>query len=305
MFLIVIIFLYVINFSITENINVEYFTFLALIFIGFLLNYSKFNPNNYINLFYFILLINLFALLQEKFTGKYLLDYGNQFTLRQGQGIFGWTKIQGEFLIAVSCLFPKSRTFLFIALFSAVLSGVRASVLLITILILMNFYSFRLRLFFGFFVGIFGIYWLDQFFEVSFLRGIDQFAINRFLSLFDVTSSTYSVREQVHAWHLGCIADYSVLELIAGKGSFCERKFNWGAESTFLHVLEYYGILMLIVLSGLMVSFLLQNLKQLNLFKVAIMCILIIYMWNWRMGFTFSGIFIWWYIFKIPRFGDT
>ena len=82
-------------------------------------------------------------MIQEKFTGKYLLDFGHAFALFQGQGLFGWSKVQGEFLIAISLLFRNDRLVILVLLFSALLAGVRAAALIIMLIFIMQNLNLR------------------------------------------------------------------------------------------------------------------------------------------------------------------
>ena len=129
----------------------------------------------------------------------------------------------------------------------------------------------------------------------------NDYNIERYVSMLDPGSSTYSVRGYVHDLHYGCIRAYSPDQLVFGKGEYCAKLFNWGAESTFIHVIEYYGLILSFGLFSIFAYVWVKNLLWLNYERLAILLVLIIYMWNWRFGFTYMGIFIWWYIFQLAK----
>ena len=116
-----------------------------------------------------------------------------------------------------------------------------------------------------------------------------------------IRDSTYSVRGYVHDLHYGCIGGYSLDQLIFGRGEYCAKLFNWGAESTFIHAAEYYGFVLSFLLFAVLTYIFVKNLCWFNFERVAILLVLILYMWNWRFGFTYMGIFIWWYIFRSAK----
>lgn len=282
--------------------NLSYFIFPILVITGFLLAQSTFNPDHFRTFVVFFLFINGFALVLEKFTGGYLIDSGHQYSLIQGQGLFSWTKVQGEFLIAMSLLFSKDRSVLLILLLSALLSGVRASVLLIGLLLVFTFlssYDLKNKVKNKYLVLslLASIFFLVPVFQQTFTPH----NIQRYTSMVDIGSSTYSVREYVHNLHYDCILGYSPDQLIFGNGEYCQKLFNWGAESTTLHAIEYYGLILSLGLFAYFAYILLKNIIWLNYQKVGILLILIVYMWNWRFGFTYTGIFLWWYIFRMTN----
>ena len=85
--------------------------------------------------------MNLITLIQEKFTGKYLLDFGHAFALFQGQGLFGWSKVQGNSNCNKS-LFRNDRLVILVLLFSTTL-GVRATALIIMLIFIMQNLNLR------------------------------------------------------------------------------------------------------------------------------------------------------------------
>jgi hypothetical protein len=284
---------------ILDQQNLSYFILPMLIISGYLLAQSDFNPYDYRTFIVYFLLINLITLVAEKFNSSYLLDYGHSFYMYQGQGLFAWSKVQGEFLIAISLIFSKDRPVLLVLLLSALLSGVRASGLLIGFLFVLTYFSsydIRYKLNYKYIVPF--IFIAIYFIAPVFYQILNDYNIERFVSLLDLDSSNYSVREYVHDLHYGCIAEYSIDQLFFGKGEYCAKLFNWGAESTILHIIEYYGLILSSILFSIMLYILVKNIHWLNYQKIAVFIALIVYMMNWRFGFTYAGILIWWYIFS-------
>lgn len=280
----------------------SYFIFPLLIIAGFLLANSDFNPEKYRKLILFFLILNAFALIYEKFSGAYLFDYGHPYSLIQGQGLFAWTKVQGEFLIGIGLLFVKDRQMLLILLVSSLLSGVRAASLFIVFLFGLSYVSsfkikYKLNNKYLIPLILASIYFLAP----VFIKTFDSYNIERYTSMLNLNSSTYSVRDYVHNIHLDCISKYTPEQFIFGQGEYCTKLYNWGAESTIIHSIEYYGVIFSLVLfcSVLLIYF--KNLHWLNYQNLLILSVLIIYFWNWRFGFTYMGIFLWWYIFKLSN----
>lgn len=291
--------MYYLNVLFLNNYSSDFFIFPFIILGGYILSISTFDPNEHKNAVILILLLNFFTLILEKLNGYYLLDAGHQFHLRQGQGIFTWTKIQGEFLIAIACLFPKSRIILFILLLSSLFSGVRASQLFILVLALLAFSrNISLKTIIFLICSLFFLYCLNRVFDYQVFRAFDSFTITRILYLLDSSSSIYSVRTQVHSWHLDCISNYSLAELFLGNGRYCEDLYNWGAESTVLHLIEHYGLVVSLFLLSTYIILFGKTLKKKNYQTCLILTIFAAYFWNWRFGLGFLGIFIWWYIFS-------
>jgi hypothetical protein len=284
--------------------NLTYFIFPLLIAMGFLLAQTTFNPYDFRALVIYFLLVNGIVLVFEKLSGSYVLDSGHQYSLIQGQGMFTWTKVQGEFLIAMSLLFIKDRPVLLIILLSALLSGVRAAVLLpgfLLLLTLFNSYHVKYKLSNKYSFSL--IFVATLLLVPVFQNVFNDYNIERYTSMLDLDSSTYSVRGYVHDIHYGCIAGYSPSQLLFGKGEYCAKLFNWGAESTFIHVIEYYGLILSFGLFSIFIYVLLKNLLWSNYERIAVLVVLMLYMWNWRFGFTYMGIFIWWYIFQLAKKG--
>ncbi len=285
-----------------EYQTTQYFIFPLLIISGFLLSQSSFNPPDFRVFFIFFLVLNGAVLVFEKLNGSYFLDAGHPYSLIQGQGMYSWTKVQGEFLIAMSLLFIKDRPVLLIVLLSALLSGVRAAVLLsgfLLLLTLFNSYDLKHKLGYKFFIPF--IFVSGFFLAPVFLNVFDDYNIERYTSMLDFSSSTYSVRGYVHDLHYGCIGEYSLSQLLFGRGEYCAKLFDWGAESTIIHSIEYYGLIVSLCLISILMFALISNIQSLNYQGVAILLVLLAYFWNWRFGFTYMGIFIWWYIFQLAK----
>ena len=282
--------------------NLTYFIFPLLIAMGFLLAQTTFNPYDFRALVIYFLLVNGIVLVFEKLSGSYFFESGHPYSLIQGQGLFTWTKVQGEFLIAMSLLFIKDRPVLFIILLSALLSGVRAAVLLpgfLLFLTLFNSYDLKYKLSYKFVIPL--IFVSTFFLAPVFLNVFDDYNIERYTSMLDLNSSTYSVRGYVHDLHYGCISEYSMSQLLFGRGEYCAKLFDWGAESTIIHSIEYYGLIVSLCLVSILMFALIRNIQWLNYQTVAILLVLLIYFWNWRFGFTYMGILIWWYIFQLAK----
>ncbi len=280
----------------------SYFIFPLLIIAGFLLANSDFNPEDFRKLILFFLIANAFVLIYEKFSGGYLFDYGHPYSLIQGQGLFAWTKVQGEFLIGIGLLFIRDRQMLFILLISSLLSGVRAASLLIVFLFGLSYLSsfkikYKLNNKYLLPLILVSIYFLVP----VFIKTFDSYNIGRYTSMLNLNSSTYSVRDYVHNMHLDCISKYTLEQFIFGKGEYCTKLYNWGAESTIIHSIEYYGIIFSLILFSSVILIYLKNLRWLNFQNLLILTVLIIYFWNWRFGFTYMGIFLWWYIYNLSN----
>lgn len=285
--------------------KLDYFIFPLLIVMGFLISQGNFEPNRYRMFFMCFLLINGFALVYEKLNGSYLMDTGHPYSIIQGQGLFTWTKVQGEFLIAMSLLVSKDRFVLLIIFFSALLSGVRAAALLSGFLLMLtvfNIHKDKYKLINKYSVLFFvtSMFLLIPVFQQTF----DDYSIERYTSMLDLNSSTYSVRGYVHDLHYGCIGEYSVSQLLFGRGEYCAKLFDWGAESTIIHSIEYYGLIVSLCLVSILMYALIKNIQWLNYQTVAILLVLMTYFWNWRFGFTYTGIFLWWYIFRVAKRAD-
>ena len=125
----------------------------------------------------------------------------------------------------------------------------------------------------------------------------DTYNIERFTSMLDLSSSTYSVRSMVHDWHLKCISEYEIHHLIIGRGDFCTKLYAWGAESTIIHIVEYYGLIIFGVFLFAIFYHLWSQRDIIDLSSFVLLLVLGIYMWNWRLGFTFQGVLIWYFIF--------
>lgn len=282
--------------------SLDYFVFPLLIVMGFLLSKGNFEPDRYRTFFIFFLLINGLALVYEKLNGSYLMDAGHPYSIIQGQGLFTWTKVQGEFLIGVALLASKDRFVLLIIFFSALLSGVRAAGLLTGFLLMLtvfNSHKDKYKL-----TNPYSVLFLvtSTFFMIPvFQKTFNDFNIQRYTSMLDFNSSTYSVRAYVHDLHYECIGEYSLSQLLFGRGRYCADLFSWGAESTFIHSVEYYGLILSSCLVSLFAYVIIKNIQWLNFQRVAILFILITFFWNWRFGFTFMGIFVWQYIFRAAK----
>ena len=282
--------------------ELSYFIFPVLIATGYILAQSYFNPQKFRLLFIVFLLLNAFALVYEKLTGSYIMDVGHPYSIIQGQGLFTWTKVQGEFLISLSLLFRKDRQLLYILLVSALLSGVRASVLLVGLLLALTYinsknirYTFTHK--YAFIAIVASLYFILPVLQQT----LTDYNIDRYTSMLDLESSTYSVREYVHDLHYGCIGEYNTIELLFGKGSYCSDLFKWGAESTFIHTFEYYGLIPTMFLTSLLGYVCIKSFRFKNYQDLLTLTVLLIFMWNWRFGFTYGGIFMWWYIFKTTK----
>jgi len=285
-----------------EYQSLDYFVFPLLIVMGFLLSKGGFEPDRYRTFFTSFLLINGLALVYEKLNGSYLMDAGHPYSIVQGQGLFTWTKVQGEFLIATALLASKDRFVLLIIFFSALLSGVRAAGLLTGFLLMLTFFNFHKDKY-----KLINIYSVSFFITLTFLlvpvfqKTFSDFNIQRYTSMLDLSSSTYSVRAYVHDLHYGCIGDYSLSQLLFGRGRYCADLFSWGAESTIIHSVEYYGLILSFFLVSILAYVLIKNIQWLNYQRIGILLVLMIFFWNWRFGFTFMGIFVWQYIFKTAQ----
>lgn len=282
--------------------SLEYFVFPLLIVMGFLLYRGKFDPNRYRNFFILFLLLNGLALVYEKFNGAYLMDGGHPYTIIQGQGLFTWTKVQGEFLIAAALLASKDRFILLIIFFSALLSGVRAASLLAAFLLMLTVFTSDTKTY-----RLFNKYSV-VFFVVStillipvFQQTLTDFNIQRYTGILNLNSSTYSVRSYVHDLHYGCIGEYTISQLLFGRGRYCADLFSWGAESTIIHSVEYYGVILSFFLVSSLMYVVIKNIQWLKFEKIAILLVLLVYLWNWRFGFTYMGVFVWWFIFRAAK----
>ncbi|MDC0162356.1 hypothetical protein OAI87_02005 [Paracoccaceae bacterium] len=280
--------------------NLSYMILPLLILIGVITNKLDIDLKKF-RLFVLIFLIsNLFALGYEKISFRYLLDFGHPFALFQGQGLFGWSKIQGEFLISLSLLYRRDKLIILILLFSSLLAGVRAATLLcIIIFILQNKNISFIEIFQSLkkWYILLGLTIALYFIIPLIIKTFDTYNIERFTSLLDLNSSTYSVRSMVHGWHLSCISDFNLIHLLAGRGDFCTKLLAWGAESTIIHIIEYYGLLVSALFGFLLFYNLYNNSSLLTWDRIILLCVLAIYMWYWRFGFTFQGIFVWYFIF--------
>ncbi len=285
--------------------ELDYFIFPLLIVMGFLISQGNFEPDRYRMFFICFLLINGLVLVYEKLSGSYLMDTGHPYSIIQGQGLFTWTKVQGEFLIAMSLLVSKDRFVLLIIFFSALLSGVRAAALLSGFLLMLtvfNFYKDKYKLINKYSVLFFvtSVFFLIPVFQQAFAS----YGIERYTSMLDLSSSTYTVRGYVHDLHYGCISEYSLSQLLFGRGEYCAKLFAWGAESTFIHSIEYYGLILSLCLISILIYALIKNILWLNYQRLAVLLVLMIYFYNWRFGFTYMSIFLWWYIFKATQRAD-
>lgn len=280
--------------------NLSYIILPLLILIGMLMSQLNIDLDKFRIFVLPFLILNLFALSYEKFSLRYLLDFGHDFAYFQGQGLFGWSKIQGEFLVSISLLYRRDRLVVLILLFSSLLAGVRAAALLcILMFILQNKNITFIEIFKNLkkWYILLGLAASLYFIIPLIIKTFDNYNIERFTSMLDLNSSTYSVRSMVHDWHLGCISDYNLAHLLVGKGEFCTKLFNWGAESTVIHIIEYYGLLVSALFGFILLYSLYINASLLTWDRIILLCVVAIYMWNWRFGFTFQGIFVWYYIF--------
>jgi len=285
-----------------EHQSLDYFVFPLLIVMGFLLSKGGFEPNRYKTFFIFFLLINGLALVYEKLNGSYLMDAGHPYSIIQGQGLFTWTKVQGEFLIGVALLASKDRFVLLVIFFSALLAGVRAATLMTVLLLILTLFNPDTKTY-----RLFNRYSL-VFFVVStiflipvFQQTLTDFNIQRYTGMLNFNSSTYSVRSYVHDLHYGCIGDYSFSQALFGRGRYCADLFSWGAESTIIHSVEYYGLILSFFLVTSLIYVVMKNIHWLKSQKVVILLMLLVYLWNWRFGFTYMGIFLWWFIFRAAK----
>ena len=278
--------------------DITYFILPLLVFIGISLNKLEINWENYRSFIIAFLLCNLIALVIEKYTGRYLLDFDHPFYLFQGQGLFGWSKVQGEFLIAISLFFRRDRMVTLILLCSALLSGVRAAILLIGLISFIQLLNIKITLsYLRRWYSILSLVIIGYFFIPVLVKTFDDYNIERFTTMLNFGSSTYSIRAMVHNWHLDCISDYGFLYFMIGKGSYCTKLFEWGAESTIIHVIEYYGFIVFSFLVFLISYWLWVQRKFIDYSWLVLIIVICIYMWNWRFGFTFQGILVWHFIF--------
>lgn len=288
---------------INGNQSFSYFIFPLLIICGFLLARTDFNPQEFRRLIIYFLLINAATLIYEKFSGRYLFDYGHPFSLIQGQGLFTWTKVQGEFLIGIALLFVRDRQILLLLLVSALLSGVRASSLIIFAILIITYmssYDIKYKLNNKYLAPLIiaALYFLAP----VFIKTFDNYNIERYTSMLNLSSSTYSVRGYVHDLHYDCISKYTTEQFLFGKGEYCTKLYNWGAESTIIHSIEYYGVLLSAILFLSILFIYLRSLYFLKYTDFLILSVIIIYFWNWRFGFTYMGIFLWWYIYSMLKY---
>ena len=125
----------------------------------------------------------------------------------------------------------------------------------------------------------------------------DTYNIERFTSMLDLSSSTYSVRSMVHDWHLKCISEYVNSSLNNRQRRFLHKLYAWGAESTIIHIVEYYGLIIFGVFLFAIFYHLWSQRDIIDLSSFVLLLVLGIYMWNWRLGFTFQGVLIWYFLF--------
>ncbi len=286
--------------SLDNSHSLSYVILPLLILIGLLTTKLNIDLDKFRVFVLLFIILNLFTLSYEKISLRYLLDFGHPFALFQGQGLFGWSKVQGEFLISMSLLYRRDKLIILILLLSSLLAGVRAATLLCSLIFILQYTNITFAEIFKnlkkWYV-LLGLAVSLYFIIPLLIKTFDDYNIERFTAILDLSSSTYSVRSMVHDWHLGCISDYNLLHLLVGRGEFCTKLFAWGAESTVIHIIEYYGLLVSALFGFILLYSLLVNASLLTWKRIVLLCVIAIYMWNWRMGFTFQGIFIWYYIF--------
>lgn len=224
-----------------ENFDFTYFVPYLIIFIGYILS----KENLFVDLkpyVKFILIVNLFFLINEKITGILFVPFRDVNLMIYGQGIFAYTKSAADAVGLAILLFRKDFFWKFIILFSVLLIGVRSSIVFVILIILIdlilsNKHILRItlkKIFIGILFLIFGIifyYFLE-----------DLFYFGRIEGLFISNSATYTSRFYFAFQHLNCFSNLDIFQVLFGSGTYCPSVVENGSENIHIMFFTHFGI---------------------------------------------------------------
>lgn len=224
-----------------NDFDFTYFVPYLIIFIGYILS----KENLFVELkpyIKFILIVNLFFLINEKITGIVFVPFRDINLMIYGQGIFAYTKSAADAIGLAILLFRKELFWKLIILLSVLLIGVRSSIIFVILiiiidLILSNKFIFRIT-FKKISIGIlFLVFSIICFF---FLNNL--FYFGRIESLFVSESATYTSRFYFAIQHLNCFSNLDILQILFGSGTYCPAVVGNGSENIHIMFFTHFGI---------------------------------------------------------------
>ncbi len=289
------------SYFLQDNFDFTYFHLYLIMLIGYILSKEnlliKLKP--YIK---FILLINLYFLINEKFTGIPFVPWGEGRELSlvfYGQGIFGYTKNAADAIGLVILMFRKDLFWKFIILISVILIGIRSSIVFVGLIIIIDIImsvNFNIKLnikkiFLGvvfLFIGVLSIYFLQ-----------DLFYLNRLESLFRVESTTYTSRFYYAEAHLNCFAGVDIFQLLFGSGTYCPSIVRNGSENVHIMFFTHFGLVHYGVWLSFFLFIIFSNIKKHFFIVYPLGLYLLIGLGvRWGLGWM-GGVVLYTYLFNI------
>ncbi len=284
-----------------NNFDFSYFHVYILILIGYIL--SKENLFEMLKPYVkFIILINLYFLINEKITGAPLvpLEEGRDISfVFYGQGIFGYTKNAADAIGLSVLLFRKDIFWKFVIMISVLLIGVRSAIIFVVLIIIVDMilqshHILKLNLK----KVLLGIAFVLVACVLMYTLK-DLFYLDRLDSLFMPDSSTYLSRAHYAEEHLNCFSNLGVFQLLFGSGTYCPEVIKNGAENLHIMFFTHYGL----VHYGLWMSFFIYIIFKKSNNAIFLIYPLVLYLFigigvRWGLGWM-GGIILYTYIFNI------
>ena len=213
-----------------------------------------------------LLIINLLVQIYEVFNGEYLISNPNvYFEIGRYQGVFSYSKETAYFLMFAYIFVRKSKhslLFLFVSLFSAVLTGSRTAQLFVGLLGILDvsrllFTQLKRK---NILTGLFLISTLVAL--ITALRWYFSIYINvysRVLDSLNMDSSGHRDRLYFIKQYISSLENSSIRDVLLGNGTYINSLVGNGSETTYLDVIAQLGVQGLLVYFAIFIGFKVLN----------------------------------------------